>query len=176
MDNQNMKEILDGLNVVIKQEGSLEFDFKECKKILDYITNLQEELKSANESITWYSNRFKAVERDNRKLKEENENLKENNKKKTSRCTERNHRIRGCQRVIERRNKKISKLEKELDYANNDNIYYIAKIDKAINYINTWLVDEYSIAVPSKEKPDVFCEYEPNAKEKLLNILGGDEE
>lgn len=41
----------------------------------DYITNLQEELKSANESITWYSNRFKAVERDNRKLKEIVENL-----------------------------------------------------------------------------------------------------
>ena len=33
---------------------------------LDYITNLQEELKSANESITWWSNRFKAVERDKR--------------------------------------------------------------------------------------------------------------
>jgi len=41
--NNDIKEILDGLNVVIKQEGSLELDFKECKKILDCITNLQEE-------------------------------------------------------------------------------------------------------------------------------------
>ena len=36
---------------------------------LDYITNLQEELKSANESITWWSNRFKAVERDKKDYK-----------------------------------------------------------------------------------------------------------
>ena len=41
--NNDIKEILDGLNAVIKQEGSLELDFKECKKILYYITNLQEE-------------------------------------------------------------------------------------------------------------------------------------
>ena len=32
---------------------------------------LKEELKSANEEITWWSNRFNAVERDNRQLKEE---------------------------------------------------------------------------------------------------------
>lgn len=32
---------------------------------------LKEELKSANEEITWWSNRFNAVERDNRQLKED---------------------------------------------------------------------------------------------------------
>ena len=47
----NVKEILDGLNAVIKQEGSLELDFKECKKILYYITNLQEENERLNNII-----------------------------------------------------------------------------------------------------------------------------
>lgn len=34
----------------------------------DYITNLQEELKSANESITWWTNRFNAVAKENERL------------------------------------------------------------------------------------------------------------
>lgn len=82
-----IKEILDELDWYIKQpnnqdvngeyEPPMELSQEEAKEIYDCITNLQEELKSANESITWYSNRFKAVERDNRKLKEENERLKE---------------------------------------------------------------------------------------------------
>lgn len=33
----------------------------------------QEELKSANESITWWQNRFKAVERDKKDYKSRNE-------------------------------------------------------------------------------------------------------
>ena len=49
-----------------------------------------------------------------------------------------------------------------------------SKIDKAIEYINTWLVDEYSISVPDKKEPDVFCHYEPDAKDKLLDILKGE--
>lgn len=135
-----IKQILDELDWYIKQpnnqdingeyEPPMELSQEEAKEIYDCITNLQEELKSANESITWYSNRFKAVERDNRKLKEENKELKENNKKKTSRCTERNHRIRGCQRVIERRNKKISKLEQQLDKYKN----VIDKIKEKVDY------------------------------------------
>lgn len=36
-----IKEILEGMKVVIKHEGSLEFDTKELKVLLDYITNLQ---------------------------------------------------------------------------------------------------------------------------------------
>ena len=60
-----IKEILD---------NKLYFDLEEEDyiKIKDYITNLQEELKSANESISWWSNRFKAVERDNRNYKSRN--------------------------------------------------------------------------------------------------------
>lgn len=48
------------------------------------------------------------------------------------------------------------------------------KIDKAIEYVNTWLVDEYSICVPDKEYPDTACVYEPKAIDNLLNILNGD--
>lgn len=39
---------------------------------------LKEELKSANEEITWWSNRFNAVERDNRQLKQQLEYLRSN--------------------------------------------------------------------------------------------------
>lgn len=42
----------------------------------NYITNLQQELQEANDSVEWWSNRFKAVERDNRELTQENEELK----------------------------------------------------------------------------------------------------
>ena len=40
-----IKEILEGIKVVIKHDGTLEFDTKELKILLDYITNLQEENK-----------------------------------------------------------------------------------------------------------------------------------
>lgn len=68
-----IKEILDDLlftttlpNVSVKLSNEKLYQLK------DYITNLHEELKSANESITWWSNRFKAVEKENKKLKETN--------------------------------------------------------------------------------------------------------
>lgn len=51
----------------------------EMKVMYDYITNLQEELKEANESITWWSNRFKAVEKYNTKLKQEKDKYYEEN-------------------------------------------------------------------------------------------------
>lgn len=41
--------------------------------------------------------------------------LKENNKKKTWRCTERNHQIRCRDRKLERRDKKIKKYEEILN-------------------------------------------------------------
>lgn len=43
--------------------------------LLNYITNLQKELKSANESISWWQNRFNAVEKQNNRLKEKHKNL-----------------------------------------------------------------------------------------------------
>ena len=53
--------------------------------LLDYITNLQQDtemyaqlkeeyeqdLKEANDSITWWTNRFKAVQQENKRLKEQ---------------------------------------------------------------------------------------------------------
>ena len=37
---------------------------EECKKLYDYITNLQQENQELNDSITWWNNRFNAVQRD----------------------------------------------------------------------------------------------------------------
>ena len=78
---------------------------------------LKEEIKELNDNITWWTNRFNAVQRDY-------ENLQ-------------------------------------------------TKIDKAIEYIKSWVLDEYSIAVLDEE--DDICNYEPSAKEKLLKILGDKE-
>lgn len=47
----------------------IHIDNGDLKILLDYITNLQEELKSANDSISWHNNRFKAVARDKAKLR-----------------------------------------------------------------------------------------------------------
>ena len=154
---EETKEILNKLLEYFKESNINDFgyekdkliSYEEAQILLDYITNLQQELQEANESITWWSNRFKAVERDN-------ERLKENNKKKTSRCTERNHRIRGCQRVIERRNKKISKLEQQLEN-------YKQRNEKSLEYINNLLKSDDIPLV------DVIL---TTIKEKL----GGDEE
>ena len=67
-----IKEILDKL----KSTTNSKMDFTytiiqklEAKSLLDYITNLQEELKSANESISWWQNRFNAVEKENGRYK-----------------------------------------------------------------------------------------------------------
>lgn len=56
---------------------------KNYEKLEQENKQLKAELKSANEEITWWSNRFNAVERDNRQLKEDKrkarEYIKENN-------------------------------------------------------------------------------------------------
>ena len=51
---------------------------------------------------------------------------------------------------------------------------YEKKFNKAIEYIKSWVLDEYSIAVIDKEDDDC-CYNEPNAREKLLEILGDKE-
>lgn len=75
-----IKEILDYLRNDEWEIGYGDYEkslFKsEIKMLLDYITNLQQEIKEANDIITWWTNRFKAVERDNRELKEELEEEK----------------------------------------------------------------------------------------------------
>ena len=64
--NNEIKEKLDNLRIYVgREENGFICDIE------DYITNLQEELKSANESISWWTNRFNAVEKENKRLKEE---------------------------------------------------------------------------------------------------------
>ena len=66
--NNEIKEILD----ILKTDMIHIRLFKEDReKLLDYITNLQEEVKSANESITWWNNRYNALQEENKELKED---------------------------------------------------------------------------------------------------------
>lgn len=123
---EEIREILDDMKQIpIDESWALNLEDYQCKLLLNYITNLQKE----------------------------NQSLKENNRRKTSRCTERNHRIRARDRIIERRNKKINKLE---DYKSRN--------EKAIE----------SIENCKKTNGDKYtCIIDHNY---LLNILqGGDE-
>lgn len=63
-----IREILDNPKTLQLSYGNYA-SLDDYFKLRDFITNLQQELKEANESIIWWSNRFKAVERDNRDYK-----------------------------------------------------------------------------------------------------------
>lgn len=68
--NNEIKEIL---------KIEVDCDYKklsvdEISILEDYITNLQEELKSAYESIAWWNNRYNALRKENQDLKEQLEN------------------------------------------------------------------------------------------------------
>lgn len=59
-DNEDeIKEILDNPKILMLSYGNY-ISLDDYVKLKDCITNLQEELKSANESITWWQNRFNA--------------------------------------------------------------------------------------------------------------------
>jgi hypothetical protein len=83
---------------------------------------------------------------------------------------------------IKKMNKNIGDMSKEELYElcnellDKDTDYMLIqrRIDKAIEYIKSWVLDEYSIAVIDK-KDDDCCYIEPNAREKLLEILGDKE-
>lgn len=78
---KNIDELLQHIDIWYKEDDidyTRWFHLEDLKKVKDYITNLQqenkqlkEELKEANDNIIWWSNRFNAVERDNRQLKNE---------------------------------------------------------------------------------------------------------
>ena len=73
-----IKEILNNIKIVIDEghyRATCDINYEDCKILLDCITDLQEEVKSANESITWWQNRFNALYRENKRLKEIVENL-----------------------------------------------------------------------------------------------------
>ena len=65
------------------------------------------------------------------------------------------------------------RLHKELDYANNDNIYYIAKIDKAIEYIKENIADiefmEENYDLDFLNKNEIEVEYKDI--KKLIELL-----
>jgi hypothetical protein len=66
-----IKEMIDKTKKCLIAGYDLDIITQEEMGILwNYITNLQEELKSANESISWWQNRFNAVEKENTKLKD----------------------------------------------------------------------------------------------------------
>ena len=75
--NNEIKEFIefrtdeDGTYFYYNDKDNIEQWSYKLDELKDYITNLQEELKSANESISWWQNRFNAVEKENKKLKEE---------------------------------------------------------------------------------------------------------
>lgn len=77
-------------------------------------------------------------------------------------------------------NEKINELHNTIDAKDkiiNEQVLEISKlkekIDKAIDYIKTWVVDEYSIAIIDED--GIGCNNEPNAVETLLEILGDKE-
>ena len=79
MMNDKIKEIIRKRKQKIELNKSLNvqgYYDKEDKALLDYITNLQQENQELNDSITWWNNRFNAVQRDYEELKQENERLK----------------------------------------------------------------------------------------------------
>lgn len=86
MQKDEIKKILDKLKYCVNNPIDTEVDrfteeaydvpnyfcldptTNDCKVLYDCITNLQEELKSANESITWWQNRFNALQEENKRL------------------------------------------------------------------------------------------------------------
>ena len=69
IDNDNIKEILD--NIKNKYEDYYVQDIlsgNDLKLLLSYIEQLETDYKEASESVTWWQNRFNAVERDKKQL------------------------------------------------------------------------------------------------------------
>lgn len=63
------------------------------------------------------------------------------------------------------------KLEKHALKLHKENQSLKDRIEKAIEYINQLLSDEYGVSIYVTE---YSCEYEPEWKDKLLEILKGD--
>ena len=67
----------DGTYFYYNDKDNIEQWSYKLDELKDYIINLQEELKSANESISWWQNRFNAVSNGNKDLKSRNEKATE---------------------------------------------------------------------------------------------------
>lgn len=69
----------DGTYFYYNDKDNIEQWSYKLDELKDYIINLQEELKSANESISWWQNRFNAVEKENERLRKDYGRLMQNN-------------------------------------------------------------------------------------------------
>ena len=70
MKNKEIEELLNILKKCAREEkATLKLNEIACKTILSYIEQLETDYKEANESVTWWTNRFNAIEKDNRNLK-----------------------------------------------------------------------------------------------------------
>ena len=153
--NEEIKEILNGLNVVIKHGGSVEINSKECKKIIDYITNLQEELEEQK--------RIEQASLDTiNNLQDENEELKKQNKKLYKKDTKI---INELKEELEITQEKWNKDKQWSECRTKEWLDYKQRIDKAIEYIEDNTYEAYE------------TEYiDLTGIKELKNILGGDEE
>lgn len=168
-----IKEIVDNEIIDYGEELSL----SECKCLLNYITNLQQEIKEANDSVTWWTNRFNALQKENEDL-EEIINIKEHQlatmiEKKTD-YTMTNILELKIMKLQNEKEELLKKLEDiSLDEANIradillEQRDYKSRNEKAVEYIkeNGCYDEKY------------FCDdLSPHELKDLLNILkGGDE-
>ena len=61
--NDEIKEILDNVRKccdITKDQSFVVYQRQDILKLLDYITNLQQENQELNDSVTWWNNRFNA--------------------------------------------------------------------------------------------------------------------
>lgn len=150
--NNEIKEIINDLQRVADRKcypedilcGSI------AQEWVDYITNLQEENKELNDSVIWWTNRFNAVERDNRKLKADLE-MYENGVYFSSQVDE-------LEKKYDRMKENAETLSKGYDDLQ-------ARIDKAIEYIKN-----NKLCICKEDEGMMFTAF---VDEELLNILQG---
>ena len=56
-------EILEELQRCVKADCDFYLEHDECYEFLDYILNLQDEIKEANDNAIWWHNRYNAIKR-----------------------------------------------------------------------------------------------------------------
>ena len=153
----DIKEILEEMKSIIdtgKDRNGIKVDGygfhgKDLKLLYDCITNLQQEIKEANDSITWWTNRFKAVERDNKELKEELEEekrIEEADLKTIQQLEEENETrqqdINNLTYQLAKMKEENERLKEEIDRQSKAQVIlddmladYNYRIDRAIEYI-----------------------------------------
>lgn len=142
--NDKIEEILDKLYLKFEKAGLTAPEYSDLRY---YITNLQAELQEANDSITWWSNRFKAVERDNEELKQENESLRA--------------RIKTIKRLRRKQTQKKNKYKAIIFNEEKALHNYKSRCEKASEYINCNKHENYDFEI---------CLWEEDI-DNLLNIL-----